>query len=116
MRRAAPTSLALKSLEDFYLPHKTSSATHQKDRRTEHKEQTNYIKLSNKMMVCLLAWQTGIQAMRFISAQLMPITDRWLAHCNGHRIVSNSCKPHRDVDEFAGWIADELALEDASSS
>jgi hypothetical protein len=39
----------------FYLCHKASFATRQKDRCIEHKEQINYIKLLNKMMVCLVA-------------------------------------------------------------
>ena len=68
------------------------------------------------MMVCLLAWQTGIQAMRFISVQLMPLTNRWLAPGNGYHIVSDACRPHRDVDEFAGRMADELVFEAASSA
>ena len=91
----------------FYLRHKTSFATRQKDRRIEHKEQTNYIKLLNKMMVCLLAWQNGIQVLRFISGQLVPLTDRWLVP--GH-IVSDACRPHREGDEFAGRMAGELAF------
>ena len=68
------------------------------------------------MMVCLLAWQTDIQAMRFISEQLVPLTDCWLAPGNGHLIVSDLCRPHRDVDEFAGWMADKLLFEVALPS
>ena len=82
----------------------------------KHKEQTNYIKLLNKMMVCLLARQTGIQAMQFISGQLVPLNDRWLTPRNRYHFVSDACKLHQDVDEFAGWMADELVFEAASSS
>jgi hypothetical protein len=100
----------------FYLRHKASVTTRQKDRGIEHKEQINYIKLFNKMMVCLLAWQAGIQAMRFISGQLVPLTNCWLAPDNGYHNVPDACRPHRDVDEFAGWMADELVFEVASSA
>ena len=82
----------------------------------EHKEQTNYIKLLNKMMTCLLAWQTGIQVLRPILGQLERLTDRWLAPGKGYHIVSDACRPHREVDGFAGWMADELVFEAASSS
>ena len=82
----------------------------------EHKEQANYIKLLNKMMVCLLAPQTGIQAMQFISGQLVPLNDRWLTPRNRYHFVSDACKPHRDVDEFAEWIADELVFKVGSSA
>ena len=68
------------------------------------------------MMVCLLAWKTGIQEMRFISWQLVPLTNRWLAPGKGYHNVSDACRPHRDVDEFAGWMADELVFEVASSA
>ena len=68
------------------------------------------------MIACLLTWQTGIQAIRFISGQLVPLTDCWLAPGNGYHIVSDACRPHRDVDEFAGRMADELVFEAASSA
>ena len=48
--------------------------------------------------------------------QLAPLTDRWLAPDNGYHIVSDSCRPHRDVDELAGWMADELVFEVALSA
>ena len=47
--------------------------------------------------------------------QLEPFTDRWLAPGKGYHIVSDACRPHREVDEFAGWMADELVFEAASS-
>ena len=68
------------------------------------------------MMVFLLAYQTGIQTMRFISGQLVPLTDRWLVTGNGYYILSDACRSHRDEDEFAGLVADELVFEVASSS
>ena len=68
------------------------------------------------MMVCLLAWQTGIQEVRLISGQLAPLTDRWLAPDNDYHIVSDACRLNREVDEFVGWMADELVFEAASSS
>ena len=100
----------------FYLRHKASFAMRQKDRLIEHKEQINYIELLNKMMVYLLTWQTGIQAMRFILGHLAPLTDLWLATHNGYHIVSDACRPHRDVDDFAGLVADELVFEVTSSA
>ena len=68
------------------------------------------------MMFCLLAWQTGIQVLGFISGQLVPLADRWLAPGNGYHIVSDACRPHREVDVFAGWMADEVVYEAVSSS
>jgi hypothetical protein len=106
----------IQSLGGFFLRHKASFATRQKDRRIAHKEQINHIKFLNKMMVCLLAWRTGIQAVLFISGRLVPLTDLWLAPGNGYHIVSDACKPHRDVDEFAAWMADALVFGVASSS
>ena len=51
-----------------------------------------------------------------MSGQLVPLTDRWLASGNGYHIVSGAGRPRRDVDEFAGWMADELVFEVASSA
>ena len=48
--------------------------------------------------------------------QLVPFTDSWLATGKGYHIVTDACRPHREVDEFAGWMADELVFEAASSS
>ena len=52
----------------------------------------------------------------FISRELAPLTIRWLAPGNGHHIVSDACRPHRDVDEFAGWMSDELVFKVGSSA
>ena len=51
-----------------------------------------------------------------ISGQRVPLTDRCLASDNGYHIVSGAGRPRRDVDEFAGWMADELVFEVASSA
>ena len=95
----------------FYLHHKATFATRQKDRQIEHKEQINYIRLLNKMIAYLLTWQTGIPAIRFISGQLVPLTDCWLAPGNGYHIVSDACRPYRNVDGFARWTADDLVFQ-----
>ena len=51
-----------------------------------------------------------------MSRQLVPPTDLWLASGNGCHIVSGAGRPRRDVYEFAGWMADELVFEVASSA
>ena len=51
-----------------------------------------------------------------LSGKLVPLTDQWLASDNGYHIVANTDSPHRSVEEFARWMADDLSFEVITST